>query len=57
MWDFFLPFFARPHSIALGSKPPLVTVIARTGLGTWLVLTDVLAMLLSFHHTSLNICV
>ena len=30
----FLPFFARPRAIALGSKPPLVTRIARTGLGT-----------------------
>ena len=29
----FLPFFARPRAIALGSKPPLVTRIARTGLG------------------------
>ena len=33
----FLPFFARPRAIALGSKPPLVTRIARTGLGTRLV--------------------
>ena len=30
----FLPFFARPRAIALGSKPPLATRIARTGLGT-----------------------
>ena len=29
-----MPFFARPRAIALGSKPPLVTRIARTGLGT-----------------------
>ena len=40
IWEFFpliwtfLPFFARPRAIALGSKPPLVTRIARTGLGT-----------------------
>ena len=57
IWDFFLPFFARPHAIALGSKPPLVTLIARTSPGTRLVLTDVLAMPPSFHYTSLNICV
>ena len=31
--------FARPRAIALGSKPPLVTRIARTGLGTRLVYT------------------
>ena len=30
----FLPFFARPRANALGSKRPLVTRIARTGLGT-----------------------
>ena len=37
IWDFFSliwDFFARPRAIALGSKPPLVTRIARTGLGT-----------------------
>ena len=28
-----MPFFARPRAIALGSKPPLVTRIARTGVG------------------------
>ena len=30
----FCHFFARPSAIALGSKPTLVTRIARTGLGT-----------------------
>ena len=34
----FLPFFARLRAITLGSKPPLVTKIARTGLSTRLTL-------------------
>ena len=37
IWDFFAIFC---RAIALGSKPPLVTRIARTGLGTRLILVQ-----------------
>ena len=44
-----LPLFAWPRAIALGSKPPLVTRIARTGLGTRLPLPVWFFFRLSFN--------